>query len=145
MICWSIQVSKDIPAGLRSVIATLVPAIAPPRYALAVLALTVAGFVVTSSVGVAPAWAALGGCLLLLVPRVRARDVRVGRLIGETSPGFCLFVLALAVVVDAVTRHGLGDALRHLVPGGTSWAELLVAALVAAACALALRAHRAHA
>ena len=32
-----------------------------PRYALAVLAVTIAGFVLTSSADVAPAWAALGG------------------------------------------------------------------------------------
>ena len=48
-----------------------------PRYALAILAVTVAGFVLASSFGVSPAWAAVGGCLLLLVPRVRSRDVQV--------------------------------------------------------------------
>ncbi len=36
-----------------------------PRYALAVLGLTLAGFAVTSLFGVAPAWAAAAGVLLL--------------------------------------------------------------------------------
>jgi arsenical pump membrane protein len=109
--------------------------VAVPRYALAVLAVTVTGFVVTSSVHVAPAWAALGGCLLLLLSRRARRGFTAVRLIGAASPGFCLFVLALAVVVEAVTRHGLGDALARVVPSGTAFAELLVAALIAAALA----------
>jgi arsenical pump membrane protein len=108
---------------------------APPRYALAVLALTVAGFVVTSSVGVNPAWAALAGCLLLVAPRLRAGEVSPRRLVGEASPGFCLFVLALAVVVEGVTRHGLGAALRHLMPDTTTLGALLLAAVLAGALA----------
>lgn len=108
-----------------------------PRYALIVLAVTVALFVVTSSVHVSPAWAALAGCLALLAPRVAGRDVgqgrvHIARLIGEASPGFCAFVLALAVVVDGVTRHGLSSLLGHLIPGGTGLLDLLAIAGVAA-------------
>ena len=105
---------------------------AAPRYALSVLVLTIAGFVITSSVGVNPAWAALGGCLLLLVPRIRHRDVSARTLVGEASPGFCLFVLALAVVVEGVTEHGLGHLLHTLVPSGTGLLALLGTAFVAA-------------
>jgi arsenical pump membrane protein len=107
----------------------------PPRYALAVLAGTVVGFVVMSSFGESPAWAALGGCLLLLVPRVRDRSVTPLRLVQEASPGFCLFVLALAIIVDAVTRHGLGRELQRLVPDGSGFAELLAVAFLAAVLA----------
>jgi arsenical pump membrane protein len=81
---------------------------------------------------VAPAWAALAGCVALLVPRVRRRDVRISRLIGEAGPGFCAFVLALAVVVDGVTRHGLRNGLQHLIPSGTSFVALLALAALAA-------------
>jgi arsenical pump membrane protein len=109
--------------------------VAAPKYALGVLGLTVAGFVITSSVHVAPAWAALGGCVLLIAPRLRRRDLSATRLVSEASPGFCLFVLALAVIVEAVTRHGLGDALTHLVPSGTGLAALLLATFVAAGLA----------
>ncbi|HEY7009265.1 MAG TPA: SLC13 family permease [Jatrophihabitantaceae bacterium] len=109
--------------------------VAAPRYALAVLAITVIGFVVASSFGASPAWAALGGCALLLVPRVRRRDVSVPRLVDEASPGFCLFVLALAVIVEAVTRHGLGDVLEQLMPDGSGLADLLGAAVLGAVLA----------
>jgi arsenical pump membrane protein len=106
-----------------------------PQFALVVLALTVAGFVFTSTVHVAPAWAALAGCVVLLGPRAYRRDVRPLRLVAETSPGFCLFVLALAVIVDAVTRHGLAKALGHLVPSGSALPALLALVLVAAVLA----------
>jgi arsenical pump membrane protein len=109
--------------------------VAAPRYALAVLALTVIGFVVASSLDASPAWAALGGCVLLLVPRIRHRDVSVRRLVDEASPGFCLFVLALAVIVEAVTRHGLGEVLQHLMPDGSGLADLLGAAVLGAVLA----------
>ncbi len=122
---------RDLAA--RGTLADDVPP--PPRYALIVLTVTVALFVVTSSVHVAPAWAAVAGCVALLVPRFAQRDVHPVVIAREASPGFCLFVLALAVVVDGVTRHGLGDALRHLLPSGTSFAALLALAAVAAVLA----------
>lgn len=120
---------RDLPAER---VADGTEDVAPPKYALTVLGLTVAGFVLTSSLHVAPAWAALGGCVLLLLPR---RDRSLPRLVREASPGFCLFVLALAVVVDAVTRHGLGTALNHAIPSSTGFAALLLVALVAAGLA----------
>jgi arsenical pump membrane protein len=113
------------PTGLR----------AAPRYALAVLTITVAGFVITSSLEVNPAWAALGGCVLLLIPRIRQRDVRPRQLLAEASPGFCLFVLALAVIVLGVTEHGLGHVLDSITPSGMGLLALLGAAFLAAAVA----------
>jgi arsenical pump membrane protein len=59
----------------------------------------------------------------------------VPRLVAEASPGFCAFVLALAVIVDGVTRHGLGHALTRLVPDDTSLFALLGLAGLAAALA----------
>ncbi|MGN6608526.1 MAG: SLC13 family permease [Jatrophihabitans sp.] len=106
-----------------------------PGYALTVLLVTVALFVAATSVDIAPAWAALAGCVALIVPRVVSRDVAVGRWVHEASPGFCLFVLALSVVVDGVTRHGLGHALQQLVPDGTSWPALVGLAALAAVLA----------
>lgn len=69
---------------------------------------------------------------MLLVPRARNRDLHPWRLVAEASPGFCLFVLALAVIVDAVTRQGLAGALGHVVPTGTGLADLLLLTAVAA-------------
>ncbi|MDT4961173.1 MAG: arsenical pump rane protein [Pseudonocardiales bacterium] len=106
-----------------------------PRFALTVLAVTVAGFVVTSTLHIAPAWAAVAGCVALLVPRAVRRDVHPIRLVGEASPGFCVFVLALAVIVDAVTRHGLATELGRLVPSGTQLPALLLLAGLAAVLA----------
>ncbi|MCW2647511.1 MAG: arsenic transporter [Pseudonocardiales bacterium] len=106
-----------------------------PRFALTVLAVTVAGFVVTSTLHIAPAWAAVAGCVALLVPRAVRRDVHPMRLVGEASPGFCVFVLALAVIVDAVTRHGLATELGRLVPSGTQLPALLLLAGLAAVLA----------
>ncbi len=122
----------DLPDAAGATQRDLRPA---PRYALVVLTATVAGFVITSSVDVNPAWAALGGCLLLLLPRLRHREVRPRQLLAEANPGFCLFVLALAVIVLGVTRHGLGHVLRTITPTGTGLLALLAAAFLAAAVA----------
>jgi arsenical pump membrane protein len=123
---------RDLPATSDDVTIEPMPA---PRYALAVLGLTVAGFVITSSVGVSPAWAAIGGCVLLLIPRLRHRDVRVRDLVAEASPGFCLFVLALAVIVYGVTQHGLAHELHKIVPDGTGLLALLGVAFLSAVLA----------
>jgi arsenical pump membrane protein len=107
---------------------------AAPRYALGVLALTVTGFVVTSSLHVSPAWAAIGGCVLLLLPRL-PRDVDPVDLVRAASPLFCLGVLALAVAVDEVSRHWLHSVLTHVVPSGSSYASLVAMTVVAAVAA----------
>ena len=84
-------------------------------YALVVLGVTVVGFVAVSAVGWSPAWAALGGVLALGVPAVRARRTAlpgsVRTALAAANLGFAAFVFALGVLVDAVTRHGLGRAL----------------------------------
>jgi len=107
------------------------PAPRAPRYALCVLALTVAGFVVTSSVHVNPAWAAFAGCILLLI----RHPERPWPVLRAASPGFCLFVLALAVIVEGVTRHGLGSRLAELTPSSAGLAGLLAMAFLAAGLA----------
>lgn len=106
-----------------------------PKYALGVLATTVALFVVTSSVHVAPAWAALAGCIALLLPRLRRGDLSMPRLVAEASPGFCAFVFGLAVVVEGVTRHGLRRVLGDLLPSSTGLLQLLAVAVLAAVLA----------
>lgn len=120
-------------AALRTTGAgTCTPAARVPLLALAVLVLTVTGIVVASSMRVPPAWPALGGCLLLLARRMRRGRPTLRHALAATSPGFCLFVLALAIVVEAVARHGLGGLLAGAVPAHASLPRLLLLAAVAA-------------
>lgn len=110
------------------------PTGAPPRapaYAVGVLALTLLGFAVSSSIGIAPAWVAAAGALLLAIAvRPSPRS-----LLASASPGFLIFVLGLGLVVRAVTDHGVGRAVDALVPGGSSLPTLLGVAVLAAALA----------
>jgi arsenical pump membrane protein len=103
-----------------------------PRFVLAVLALTLAGFALTSLAGIQPVWAALAGVLVLGTHGlVRSRTTVVG--IGRSLHlSFLVFVLALGVVVEAVMANGLQDQMARLVPGGTSLTALLGIAVVAA-------------
>jgi arsenical pump membrane protein len=116
------------------------PAPHAPRVPLLVVAATLAGFTVAEPLGIAPAWVAAGGALVLGVRQVAAGHARTrrratGRVLAETQPLFCLFVLALGVVVAAASTHGLGHALGRLVPAGTGPLELLGVALLAATLA----------
>lgn len=89
-----------------------------PVLTLVVLALTLAGFVVASLAGVAPAWAALGGVLVLGGRSLARRRSTVGELVRAAGPLFCLFVLALGVLVKAVVAGGLASGAARLLPAG---------------------------
>jgi arsenical pump membrane protein len=106
-----------------------------PWFAVAVVAATLAGFVVTSFLDVAPAWAAATGALLLVVKRLLQRRTTAVRAVQAAAPVFCLFVLALGVVVRAASDRGLGDVAADLLPSGSSLPALLGVAFVAAAAA----------
>jgi arsenical pump membrane protein len=103
-----------------------------PMFALVVLGLTLAGFGVGSLVGVEPVWVATAAALVLAVRGLVRRTVRPWTLVTEASPLLCLFVLGLAVVVEAVSEHFLGGALRAILPDSAGLPELLLTALVAA-------------
>jgi arsenical pump membrane protein len=106
-----------------------------PRYALVVIALTLAGFFATSLAGVAPAWAALGGALLLGVPALVRRRASAREVGAALDLPFLGFVLALGVVVASVSAHGLESALERVVPSGSSLGALLMIAFLAAVVA----------
>jgi len=105
-----------------------------PVFAVATLVLTLGGFVVTSFAGVNPAWAALGGVVVLAGRALVQRRTTVPRLIGAASPLFLAFVLALGIIVRAVVDNGLGSVVDHVLPQGSS----LPALLGVAACAAVL-------
>ncbi|WP_425086325.1 arsenic transporter [Streptomyces liangshanensis] len=103
-----------------------------PVFTLVVLALTLAGFVVTSFAGIEPVWAAFAGAVVLAVRALVQRRTTVPGLVRAASPLFCLFVLALGVVVKAVVDNGLNTGIERLLPDGSSLAALLAIAAVAA-------------
>ncbi|MFI6932154.1 SLC13 family permease [Streptomyces sp. NPDC050287] len=113
------------------------PADAPglPLFALVTVACTLAGFVVTSALGVEPAWAALAGALVLAGRALVRRQATPLTVVRAASPAFLAFVLALAIVVRAVVDNGLAGALRHVLPSGTGLAALLGIAVSAAVLA----------
>jgi arsenical pump membrane protein len=108
---------------------------AAPVFALVVLATTIAGFVLTTALGTAPAWAALAGCLVLGARQLLRRQVTPVRLAMSTSPGFCAFVLCLGVLVAGVLDRGADRLLRQLIPSGSGLPAILGLALLAAVLA----------
>jgi arsenical pump membrane protein len=125
--------ASDLAAG-----AGLVRTEAPsnlPVFTLVVVALTLVSFVVTSFAGINPAWAALGGVVLLGGRSLAQRRSTLPELADAASPLFLVFVVALGVVVRAVVDNGLGSAIRHVLPDGASLPALLGVACCAAVLA----------
>jgi arsenical pump membrane protein len=108
----------------------------PPVFVLLVVALTLAGFVLSESVGVAPAWVALAGASVLAVRSLRRRHTPLVKGVAEIARSvnvwFLVFVLALGVVVQAITLNGLGRAMSAVLPSGSTLPALLAIATVAA-------------
>jgi arsenical pump membrane protein len=111
---------------------TTTPPAEVPVFVLVVLGLTLVGFAVTSLFGASPAWVALAGAMVLGGRAlVRRRTTLSGIAVASNVP-FLAFVLCLGVVVTAVMKHGLADAMRHVLPSGTALPALLGIALAAA-------------
>jgi arsenical pump membrane protein len=106
--------------------------VAVPKLALAVIGLTLAGFFATSVAGISPAYAALAGAVALGLPALVGRRVSAREIAAALDLPFLAFVFALAVVVAAVSAHGLQSVLDRIVPGGSSLPVLLAIALLAA-------------
>jgi arsenical pump membrane protein len=106
-----------------------------PRFALAVVLATLAGFAVTSFAGVSPAWAAAAGACVLAVRGLARRQITVAGIGRAASVPFLLFVLGLGLVVQALSTHGLATAIGYLLPHGSSLPALLAVAFLAAAIA----------
>jgi len=107
------------------------PAEPMPRFPLLVLAAMLAAFVVGSFFDVAPAWPAAIAALVLTLHLVRRRTGVVIRAVHAAHLGFTVFVLGLGVVVDALSRGGLGDLVADFLPTGDTLPDLLLLALVA--------------
>jgi arsenical pump membrane protein len=110
-----------------------------PVVASVIVAVTVIGFAAASLAGLAPVWVAVAGAAVLTLWRASratsalpamARDV-----VRAASPLFCLFVLALGIVVRAVSDNGMAGVIRHLTPNGSDLLALLGVAAVSAVLA----------
>ena len=106
-----------------------------PVFVLATVACTLAGFVLTSAIGVNPAWAAAAGAAVLAARTLVQRRTTPAAIAAAANVPFLFFVLALGIVVRAVVDNGLGGALGHLLPGGTTLPALLGTAALAAVLA----------
>jgi arsenical pump membrane protein len=111
------------------------PAPRPPVFVLVVVGLTLAGFAVGQSVGVAPAWAALVGASVLAVRSLSRRHTSVGDILRSAHVSFLVFVLALGVVVQAVMLNGMDRAMTAVLPSGSGLPALLAIAAIAAVLA----------
>ncbi|MFJ8082822.1 SLC13 family permease [Streptomyces sp. NPDC096205] len=125
--------ATDLDAGAQTAITGAPPPL--PMFALVTVGCTLAGFVLTSAIGIDPAWAALAGALALAIRALLRRRTTPRALVSAASVPFLAFVLALGVVVRAVVDNGLDEALGHLIPDGTGLPELLAVAALAAVLA----------
>lgn len=102
-----------------------------PWFPLSVVALTLAGFVLSSLIGIAPVWIAAAGALVLAA-RQRPAPAEMVRAV---EPAFLVFVLGLGIVVRAAGQHGLSSAIDSLIPHGTTLPALLAVAGISAVVA----------
>jgi arsenical pump membrane protein len=99
-----------------------------PRFAVAVLALTLAGFALSSVVGIEPVWFAAAGAVAITIPALLRKTATPATLVRASEPGFLIFVLGLGVIVQAASVNGLDTAVRAVLPTGSSLPALLAIA-----------------
>ncbi|WP_211357207.1 SLC13 family permease [Nocardioides rubriscoriae] len=115
-----------------------VPATPLPLVPTGVVVVMLAGFAVTSPLGVDPFWVAAAAALVLVVWGRLQGIMGLGEAVAAAHPEFALLVLALGVVVAAIADGFLGEAVADLVPTTTSYAALLAIAVLATVLANAL-------
>jgi arsenical pump membrane protein len=103
-----------------------------PRFAVAVLAFTLAGFALSSVVGIEPVWFAAAGAAAITIPALAHRTATPLALARAAEPGFLIFVLGLGVIVQAASGNGLATAVRAVLPAGGSLPDLLAIAALSA-------------
>jgi arsenical pump membrane protein len=104
-------------------------------FVVGAIAAVTGAFFVGSAFAVPPAWIALGGAAVVAAVAIGRRRATPAGLVRAASPGFLVFVVGLAVVVQAAVDHGLGDAARAVLPTGDGLLALLATATVAAVLA----------
>ena len=115
------QLPEQLPKQLPEV--PLVPVV--------VVVLMLVGFAVGSPWHLEPAWSAGAAAAVLALWARRSGLTHVGPVVRAAHLEFAVFVLALGVVVAAISRGFLGDVLAVLLPTSTSFPALLAIAAVA--------------
>ncbi|WP_232677472.1 SLC13 family permease [Nocardioides sp. R-C-SC26] len=106
-----------------------------PIVPAAVVASMLVGFVATSPWHVEPFWVAGIATVTLTAWAARRGLIAVPDAVAAARPEFSLLVLALGLVVAALSVGALGDAVTSLLPAGIGFVDLLVIAAVATALA----------
>jgi arsenical pump membrane protein len=104
-------------------------------FPVVVVALMLAGFVLTSPLGLAPAWVAATAAVVLVAHGLRQRAIRPGQVGASTHLGFAMFVLCLGVVVAGLGNGWFGDRVADLVPHRPGLPGLLLVAVLGAVLA----------
>jgi arsenical pump membrane protein len=103
-----------------------------PRLALAVLSVTLVGFVVGSPLGIPPVWIAAAGAAAITGSALMRQTANAADIVRAIEPSFLIFVLGLGVIVVAASDNGLASAVRTILPVGASWPDLLGIAAISA-------------
>jgi len=106
-----------------------------PVFAVVVVVATLLGFLLTSALGVNPAWAAAAGAVVLGARTLAQRRTTPAAVVRAAAIPFLGFVLALGIVVRAVLDNGLAAGLGQLVIDDTGLVTLLGVAAAAAVLA----------
>lgn len=112
---------------------------APPErprwFPAAVVVLMLAGFVLTSPLGLAPVWVAAAAAIVLTGHDLVLRLSTPRALVDNAHVPFAVYVLGLGVVVAGLGNGWLGRHLDTLVPDGHSLPVLLAIAAIGAVLA----------
>jgi arsenical pump membrane protein len=105
------------------------PPLAP--FPVAVVALMLVGFAVSSPFGVEPFVVSTAAALVLVVWARRRGLLGARAVVHAAHPGFACFVLALGVVVAAISEGFLGELVAGVLPGSTDLGGLALIAVLA--------------
>ncbi|GAB3779970.1 SLC13 family permease [Nocardioides ungokensis] len=119
----------DLAESDRPAPAPLAPAV--PRVPLLAVIVMLVGFAALSPFGVEPFWVSGAVAVVLVGWARRRRFLTVRDAVHAAHPSFAVFVLCLGVVVAALSAGFLGDAVADVLPDNTSYASLLLIAVVA--------------
>jgi len=106
-----------------------------PRFAPAVVGVTLIGFLVSSLIRVDLLWIAAAGAAALTVPALVRQKTTLRGILQALQPGFLIFVFGLSIIVAAASDNGLTAAVRAVLPHGESFIFLLGIAAVSAVLA----------